>query len=207
MPQPGSDRCAGPRCRLIAALSLLSLLGMVAVLYSHFRSLRLVWQVLLNVPLSLVGAVAALWIAGLPFSVATLIGFITLCGIASRNTIMLIDRYVHLTEDEGEPFSRARVVRGSLDRLVPVLMTALTAALALVPLAFAGGAPGKEILHPVAVVILGGLTSSTLLDLMVTPTVFLRFGAAALAARRARNDQRSVVEPTQGEREPGTKPP
>ena len=172
--------------RLIAVLSLFSLLGMILVLFTHFRSLRLVWQVLLNIPLALVGSVTALWIADLPFSVATLVGFITLCGIASRNTILMIDHYVHLVEREGEAFGPEMVVRGSLERLVPVLMTALTAGLALVPLAFAAGAPGKEILHPVAVVILGGLFSSTLLDMVVTPAVFLRFGGPALQALAAR---------------------
>ena len=166
--------------RTIALLSVFSFLGMVLVLYTHFKSLRLVWQVLLNIPLALIGSVAALWIADLPFSVATLVGFITLCGIASRNTIMMIDRYVHMVQREGVAFSREMVVKGSLDRLVPVLMTALTAGLALVPLALAAGAPGKEILHPVAIVILGGLLSSTVLDLVVTPAVFFRFGKPAL---------------------------
>lgn len=173
--------------RLIGLLSILSFLGMVVVLQAHFKSLRLVWQVLLNIPLAMIGSVTALWITGLPFSVATLVGFITLCGIASRNTILMIDHYLHLVEREGEAFSREMVVRGSLERLVPVLMTALTAGLALVPLALAAGAPGKEILHPVAVVILGGLLSSTALDMLVTPAVFLRFGKPALdflASRR-----------------------
>ncbi len=166
--------------RLIGILSIFSLLGMILVLFTHFKSMRLVWQVLLNIPLAMIGSVTALWLSGLPFSVATLVGFITLCGIASRNTILMIDHYVHLVEREGQAFSREMIVRGSLERLVPVLMTALTAGLALVPLAFAAGAPGKEILHPVAVVILGGLFSSTLLDMLVTPAVFWRFGKPAL---------------------------
>ena len=172
--------------RLIGLLSILSFLGMVVVLQAHFKSLRLVWQVLLNIPLAMIGSVTALWLTGLPFSVATLVGFITLCGIASRNTILMIDHYVHLVEREGEAFSREMVVRGSLERLVPVLMTALTAGLALVPLAMAAGAPGKEILHPVAVVILGGLLSSTALDMLVTPAVFFRFGKSALESLAAR---------------------
>jgi HME family heavy-metal exporter len=172
--------------RLIAVLSLFSLVGMFLVLYAHFRSVTLVLQVMLNVPLALVGSVAAVLLTTRTLSVATLVGFITLCGIASRNTIMMISHYLHLVEVEGERFGQEMVVRGSLERLVPVMMTALTAGLALVPLALAAGAPGKEILHPVAVVILGGLVSSTLLDMAVTPAVFYRFGRPALEKYLAR---------------------
>ncbi len=179
--------------RLIALLSILSLVGMVLVLYVHFRTLRLVWQVLLNVPLALIGSVTALWLAHLPLSVATLVGFITLCGIASRNTIMMIDHYLHLMREEGEGFSLAMVTRGSLERLVPVLMTALTAALALIPIAMAAGEPGKEILHPVAVVILGGLVSSTLLDLVVTPAAFWLFGRRAVEVRERPRETDALV--------------
>jgi CzcA family heavy metal efflux pump len=168
--------------RSIGLLSLLSLLGMYTVLYAHFRSHTLTVQVLLNIPMALIGAVAAIWISGQPLSVATLVGFVTLCGIASRNTILMISHYIHLVREEGETFGPAMVIRGSLERLVPVSMTALCAGLGLIPLAFAGGAPGKEILTPVAQVILGGLLSSTLLDMLVTPTVFLRFGRSALEA-------------------------
>jgi len=172
--------------RLIALLSLVSLGGMFLVLYSHFRSMRLVLQVMLNIPLALVGSVAAVLLTDRTLSVATLVGFITLCGIASRNTIMMISHYLHLVEVEGERFGPELVVRGSLERLVPVMMTALTAGLALVPLALAAGEPGKELLHPVAVVILGGLVSSTLLDMVVTPAVFYRFGRPALERYLAR---------------------
>ncbi len=177
--------------RTIAGLSLVAVAGMYAVLWAHFRAHALVLQVLLNLPLALVGAVAALWISGQPLSVATLVGFVTLCGIASRNSILMISHYLHLVRHEGEAFGTEMVVRGSLERLVPVLMTALAAGIALVPLAWAGGAPGKEILTPVAQVILGGLISSTLLDMIVTPTVFLRFGGPAVRAmsgREARED-------------------
>ncbi len=166
--------------RTIGLLSLLSLAGMYAVLFAHFRSHALTLQVLLNIPLALIGSVAAIWISGQPLSVATLVGFITLCGIASRNTILMISHYIHLVRHEGEAFGPEMVIRGSLERLVPVAMTALCAGIALIPLAFAGGTPGKEILTPVAQVILGGLLSSTLLDMVVTPTVFLRYGGAAL---------------------------
>jgi HME family heavy-metal exporter len=168
--------------RRIAILSVFAFLGIFVVLFSHFRSWRIVLQIMLNIPLALVGAVAAVWLTGGTFSVATLVGFITLTGIASRNGIMMISHYLHLMEHEGERFSKEMIVRGSLERLVPVLMTALVAALALVPLTLDAQAAGKEILYPVATVILGGLLSSTLLDMIVTPTVFWAWGERAVAA-------------------------
>jgi len=166
--------------KLIAILSIFSLGGMFLVLYTHFQSVRTVLQILLNIPLALIGSVIAILITDRTFSVASLVGFITLCGIASRNTIMMISHYIHLVEFEGEQFDKKMIIRGSLERLVPVLMTALTAGIALVPLVLAAGEPGKEILYPVAVVILGGLTSSTLLDMIVTPAVFYKFGRPAV---------------------------
>ena len=123
---------------------------------------------------------AALLLGGQPLSVATAVGLVTLGGIATRNTILLVDHYLHLAREEGLPFGEELVVRGSLERIVPVTMTALCAGIALLPLALSAGEPGREILAPVAQVILGGLVSSTLLDLVVTPTVFLRFGRPAL---------------------------
>ena len=162
--------------RLIGILSLFSLAAMFLVLYAHFRSVPIVLQILLNIPLALVGSVVAIFLTGGTFSVASLVGFITLTGIASRNTIMMVSHYLHLMKEEGERFDMNMVVRGSLERLVPVLMTALTAGLALIPLVLSKGDPGKEILYPVATVILGGLISSTLLDMIVTPAVFYRFG-------------------------------
>lgn len=166
--------------RLIGILSIFVLLGIFLVLFSHFRSWRIALQVMLNIPLALVGSVAAVWITGGTFSVATLVGFITLTGIASRNGIMMISHYLHLMEHEGEQFDKKMIVRGSLERLVPVLMTALVAALALIPLTMDAQAAGKEILYPVATVILGGLLSSTLLDMIVTPTVFWAWGRKAV---------------------------
>ena len=166
--------------QLIGLLSIFSILGIYLVLFSHFKSSRMVLQIMLNVPLALVGSVIAVSLTGGVFSVATLVGFITLTGIASRNGIMMISHYIHLVEHEGETFGKHMIVRGSLERLVPVLMTALVAALALIPLTLDPQAAGKEILYPVATVILGGLISSTLLDMIVTPVVFYAFGKRAL---------------------------
>jgi len=164
----------------IAWLAALSLALVFLVLYGRYRSVRLVAMVMVGIPAALVGAVLALWLSGQPLSVAALVGFVTLTGIATRNGILKISHYLHLHHEEGEPFGDALILRGARERLTPVLMTALTAALALVPLLLAADAPGKEILHPVAVVIFGGLVSSTLLDTLLTPLLFRRHGAPAL---------------------------
>lgn len=161
-------------------LGMLSLVGIFFVLFVHFKSVVLSFQVMMNVPLALIGSIIAIYITERTLSVATLVAFITLCGISTRNGILLISHYLHLMKEEGESFDAKMVIRGSLERLVPVLMTASTAALALVPLLLSKGEPGKEILYPVAVVIVGGLISSTILDLVVTPTVFLKFGKKAI---------------------------
>ena len=166
--------------RTIALLSLISLLMVFAILYSRYRSAVLALIVMGSVPLALIGSVAALWIAGQPLSVASMIGFITLTGIAARNGILKISHYLNLALHEGMAFGPELVLRGSLERMTPVLMTALSAGVALVPLMIDAGAPGKEILHPVAVTIFGGLVSATLLDAVLTPALFLRFGAPAL---------------------------
>lgn len=166
--------------QLILFLSIFSFLGIFLVLYSHFKSAPIVLQIMLNIPLALIGSVVAVLLTGGVFSVATLVGFITLTGIASRNGIMMISHYIHLIEHEGETFGKQMIIRGSLERLVPVLMTALVAALALIPLTLDAQASGKEILYPVATVILGGLISSTLLDMLVTPVVFYKFGEKAM---------------------------
>lgn len=168
---------ASQRMLLLGAIALLLI---VVVLYSRYRSLTLTAIIMGNVPLALVGGVAALWLAGEPLSVASLVGFITLAGISTRNGILKISHYLNLVQHEGERFGIPMIVRGSLERLVPVLITALVAAFALLPLLFAADAPGKEILHPVAVVIFGGLISATLLDTLLTPVLFWRFGAKPL---------------------------
>jgi len=165
--------------RRIAALALVSLAMIFLVLYSRYRSALLAAIVMANIPLALIGSVLAMWIAGVQLSVASMVGFVALAGIATRNGILKISHYINLCRLEGESFSQAMIVRGSLERLTPVLMTALVAAFALTPLLLAADAPGKEILHPVAVVIFGGLISSTLLDTLLTPVMFWRFGRRA----------------------------
>ncbi|NCU65169.1 efflux RND transporter permease subunit [Acidovorax sp. 210-6] len=166
--------------RLIALLALVSLAMIFLVLYSRYRSTVLTLIIMGNIPLALVGSVLALWISGQPLSVAALVGFITLTGISTRNGILKISHYINLCAFEGEKFGKALIVRGSLERLTPVLMTALVAAFALVPLLVSADAPGKEVLHPVAVVIFGGLVSSTLLDTLLTPLMFWRWGEKPL---------------------------
>jgi HME family heavy-metal exporter len=164
----------------IAGLSLVSFGLIFALLFSRYRSAVLALIVMAGVPMALVGSVIALWIAGLPLSVASMIGFVTLTGIAARNGILKISHYINLVLHEGETWGDAMIVRGTLERLTPVLMTALAAGLALTPLLIDAEAPGKEILHPVAVTIFGGLLSATLLDALVTPVLFRRFGRKPL---------------------------
>ena len=178
--------------QLLLFLGILSLLGIFFVLYIHFKSVILTLQIMLNIPLALIGSILAIYITERVLSVATLIALITLCGIASRNGIMMISHYIHLIREEGETFSEKMVIRGSLERLVPVLMTASTAALALIPLLLSKGEPGKEILYPVAVVIVGGLISSTLLDIIVTPVIFLRFGKKPVERLMALQHQQNL---------------
>ena len=151
------------------------------VLYSRYRSTRLVLMIMGNIPLALIGSVIALWLSGQPLSVAALVGFITLTGIAVRNGILKISHYINLCAFENERFGKEMIVRGSLERLTPVLMTALVAAGALLPLLLFADAPGKEVLHPVAVVIFGGLVSSTLLDTILTPLMFWLWGEKPLS--------------------------
>jgi CzcA family heavy metal efflux pump len=165
--------------RLIAGLSVVSLAMIFLVLYSRYQSAVLAGIIMANIPLALIGSVVAMWLAGVQLSVASMVGFITLAGIATRNGILKISHYINLCRFEGESFSQSMIVRGSLERLTPVLMTALVAAFALTPLLLAADAAGKEILHPVAVVIFGGLVSSTLLDTLLTPVLFWLFGEKA----------------------------
>jgi HME family heavy-metal exporter len=166
--------------KLIAGLSIISLALIFMVLYSRYKSAVLAAMIMGNIPMALIGSVIAMWLAGISLSVASLVGFITLTGIATRNGILKVSHYINLCKFEGETFGQAMIIRGSLERLTPVLMTALTAALALLPLLLAADAAGKEILHPVAVVIFGGLISSTLMDSLLTPLMFWLFGRDSL---------------------------
>ncbi|MBE7424187.1 MAG: efflux RND transporter permease subunit [Zoogloeaceae bacterium] len=177
--------------RLIALLAAVSLTMIFLVLYSRYRSMALTAIIMGNIPLALVGSVVALWLSGQPLSVAALVGFITLTGIATRNGILKISHYINLCAFEGETFGDRMIVRGSLERLTPVLMTALVAAFALVPLLVSADAPGKEVLHPVAVVIFGGLVSSTLLDTLLTPVMFRLWGEKPLQRLLALKEQES----------------
>lgn len=172
----GTFKAREEATRLIALLAMISLSLIFIVLYTRYKSVALSLIIIGNVPLALIGSVAALHLSGQPLSLATMIGFITLAGIITRNGILKISHYINLVLHEGESFGTKMVLRGSQERLVPVLMTALSAGIALIPLVLGAGEPGKEILHPVAVVILGGLLSATLIDAVLTPILFLYFG-------------------------------
>ena len=162
--------------RIIGALFAVSLIGVFLVLFTMFRSVNLSLQVMMALPMAFIGSVIALVVTGQTLTVAAMVGFISLAGIASRNGILLLNHYLHLVEHEGESWTKEMIVRAGLERLAPVLMTALTSGIGLVPLVLAAGEAGKEILYPVATVILGGLISSTLLDFFVHPALFWLMG-------------------------------
>jgi CzcA family heavy metal efflux pump len=177
--------------RTIAVLFVASLIGMFLVLFTMFRSVNLSLQVMAALPMAFIGAVAALVITQQTLTVAAMVGFIALVGVASRNGILLLNHYLHLVKYEGEGWTPEMILRGGLERLAPVLMTALTAGIALVPLTMAAGEPGKEILYPVATVIVGGLISSTLLDFFVHPALFWTLGLGS-AKRVVEADEHRV---------------
>jgi CzcA family heavy metal efflux pump len=174
----GQFESAGEASRTLGLLGAAVVAGVFVLLFIAFRSLRDAALVMVNLPLALIGGVAGVWFSDGVLSVASIIGFITLFGIATRNGVMLVSHIHHLVEHEGvtDPFEA--VTRGALERLGPILMTALAAGLALVPLALAGGAPGSEIQAPMAIVILFGLLTSTALNMLVIPALYLRFGSA-----------------------------
>ena len=158
---------------LIVVLAGVSVVGMFVVLMMLYPSVRIVLQILNALPTAFIGGVLALVLTGQSLTVASLVGFISLGGIAVRNGILLVTHYFHLMKEEDEPFSEEMVLRGSLERLAPVLMTALTAGIGLVPLVLGGQEPGREILYPVATVILGGLVTSTFCEFLIHPGLFL----------------------------------
>ena len=161
--------------QLIAVLAGVSILGMFGVLMILFPSIRIVLQILNALPTAFIGGVFALVITQQTLTVASLVGFISLGGIAVRNGILLVTHYFHLMKEEGEEFSQSMIMRGSLERLAPVLMTALTAGIGLIPLVIGGQEPGREILYPVATVILGGLLTSTFCEFLIHPGLFWKF--------------------------------
>jgi Cu/Ag efflux pump CusA len=185
----GQFESAASATRTLLALGLVVLIGMFLLLRQAFASSRDAGIVMLNLPLALVGGVVGLWLTGGVLSVSTIVGFITLFGIATRNGVMLISHVKFLREQEGVGDLTVAVQRAAEERLVPILMTALAAGLALVPLALSMGEPGSEIQAPMAVVILCGLASSTALNMLVLPALYLRLAQGgwrgALAMRHA----------------------
>lgn len=184
--------------RTIVVLFAISLVGMFLLLFKMFHSANLALQVMIALPMAFIGSVAALYVTGQTLTIASMVGFISLCGIASRNGILLIDHYFHLVKYERETWSRDMIVRAGKNRLAPVLMTALTSGIGLAPLALAAGEPGKEILYPVATVIIGGLITSTLLEFLVRPALFWTIGMGA-ARRVVEFDEHHVVLVEEGE--------
>ena len=168
--------------RVIAVLFAVSLVGMLLVLYTMFKSFNLALQVMVALPMAFIGSVAALKITDQTLTIAAMVGFISLCGIATRNGILLINHYLHLVKYEGETWSADMITRAGKERLAPVLMTCLTTGIGLVPLAMAAGETGKEILYPVATVIIGGLITSTTLEFLVRPALFWQFGMRSAKA-------------------------
>jgi Cu/Ag efflux pump CusA len=160
----------------LMAFAIAAGLGIFLLLQASFGSWRLATLTFVTLPIALVGGVLAAYLANGVISLGSLVGLLTILGIVARNGIMLISHYQHLERVEGEPFGPGLVIRGARERLVPIMMTVLTTGLALIPLIATGEVPGQEIEHPMAVVILGGLVTSTLLNLFVVPSLYLRFG-------------------------------
>lgn len=157
-------------------LAALALAGIAVLLYSDFGSWRLTAVALLTLPFALIGGVAGVLLTDRVLSLGSLVGFVTVLGIAARNGILLVSHYRHLEDAEGVPFGDELVLRGAEERLGPILMTALATGLGLLPLAVAGNKPGHEIEYPLAVVILGGLVTSTVLNLFLLPALYRKFG-------------------------------
>lgn len=179
----GEEAARRKSTRRLFALAALALLGVVLVIHSDFASWRLTLIVAFTLPFALVGGGVGVLLTGGLVSLGSLVGFVTVLGIAARNGIMLVSHYRHLEDHEGQAFGSELVRRGSEERLAPILMTALATGLALLPLVLGGQRPGHEVEYPLAVVILGGLVTSTLLNLFVIPSLYLRFGRRSAAER------------------------
>jgi HME family heavy-metal exporter len=185
--------------RMIGLLFVISLVGMFLILFSMFRSVNLSLQVMMALPMAFIGSVTALYVTQQTLTIAAMVGFVSLCGIASRNGILLVNHYLHLVRFEGETWSAEMIVRAGRERVAPVLMTALTSGIGLAPLAMAAGESGKEILYPVATVIIGGLISSTLLEFLVRPAMFWMFGIdAARQVVESQGEEKLVEESCEG---------
>lgn len=179
---------------MIGAMAVVSFVGVFVVLLMLHSSVRIVLQILNAIPTAFIGGVAALVITDQTLTVASLVGFVSLGGIAVRNGILLVTHYFHLMEHEDEPFSEAMILRGSLERLAPVLMTAITAIMGLLPIVLGGQKPGLEILYPVATVIVGGLTTSTFCEFLIHPGLFWKFsGQDAVALAQGEHDEEIML--------------
>ena len=179
--------------RQITLLSILAVGGIFLLLYIALKQVRSALLVMANLPLALIGGVVMVFLSGGTLSIASLVGFITLFGIATRNGIMLISHYQHLMDEEGIGFREA-IVQGSMERLSPILMTALVTGVGLIPLALSVGEPGREIQQPMAVVILGGIVTSTFLNMIVIPALYLKYGkATASASAHDLSDERRLA--------------
>jgi Cu/Ag efflux pump CusA len=187
-----TEREAAQNRMLVVAMA--ALLGIFLLLQASFGSWKLATVAFVALPTALVGGVLAAFLAGGSISLGSLVGFLTVLGIAARNGIMLILHYQHLEQREGQPFGLDLVMRGARERLAPIVMTATATGLALVPLVVAGGVPGHEIEHPMAVVILGGLVTSTALNLFLLPALYLRFGARAKQTIEAVDPSHAVTQ-------------
>jgi len=190
----GEEAARRESSRRLYVLAALALVGVILVIYSDFASWRLTLIVAFTLPFALVGGGVGVLLTGGVLSLGSLVGFVTVLGIAARNGIMLVSHYRHLEDEEGEAFGVALVQRGSEERLAPILMTALATGLALLPLVMSGQKPGHEVEYPLAVVIMGGLVTSTLLNLFLLPSLYLKFGQRTATIDSALPMERSTIE-------------
>ncbi len=185
----GSYKQQQEAARTIALLFGAAILIVFTLLYNRYQSTALTLMIMANIPLALIGGVLAVWISGMPLSIASMVGFVALAGISARNGILKVSHFLNLAVHEGEVFGRQLILRGCDERVAPVTMTVLSTGLALVPLLFGAETPGKEVLHPVAVTIFGGLVSALVMDTVLTPVLFQVFGRDRVEALTRRGDE------------------